>query len=78
VLKGTYLLSTYSLGLGVPFLAAGLAVGTVSRYLSRLNRYLRAVELVSAALLIVIGVLIFTDSLTRFNEYFDFGFKEGV
>jgi hypothetical protein len=53
-------------------------VSTVSRYLSRLNRYLRAVELVSAAPLIVIGVLIFTDSLTRFNEYFDFGFKEGV
>ena len=78
VLKGTYLLGSYSLGLGVPFLAAGLAVGTVSHYLSRLNRYLRAVELVSAALLIVIGVLIFTDDLTRLNEYFDFGFKEGV
>jgi len=65
-------LSVYSLGLGIPFLVTGLALGTVSGYLKRLSRYMKAVSIVSGILLIAIGVLIFTDKLTWLNPYFDF------
>ncbi len=70
--KGALLLVFYSAGLGVPFLAAGLAVGTASRYMKRLNRFLPAIEFASGVLLIVAGILLFTNRMTIFNQYFDF------
>ncbi|MBI4302192.1 MAG: sulfite exporter TauE/SafE family protein [Chloroflexi bacterium] len=77
--QGAYLLSIYSLGLGIPFLAAGLALGPVARYLKRINRYLRFVSVISGLLLIGVGVLIFTNSLVRLNQYFDFfGLGRGI
>ncbi len=72
VARGALLLVFYSAGLGVPFLAAGLAVGTVTGYLKRLNRYLPAIEIASGVLLIVAGILLFTNRMTVFNQYFDF------
>lgn len=72
VAKGALLLVFYSAGLGVPFLIAGLAVGTVTGYLKRLNRYLPAIEIASGVLLIVAGILLFTNRMTMFNQYFDF------
>src|SRR5262249_46477650 len=44
VAKGGMLLICYSLGLGVPFLVTGMAVGTVSARLKRVNRFLPAIE----------------------------------
>lgn len=72
VWRGAYLLAAYSAGLGVPFLAAGLALSPVSRHLKRLNRYLNAVSIVSGLLLIAVGALILTDKLVQLNQYFNF------
>ncbi len=72
-LQGTYLLAAFSLGLGIPFLAVGLAVSTVSGWLKRLNRFLPLISVISGILLIIIGVLIFTDKLILLNGLFDFG-----
>lgn len=72
-LQGTYLLAAFSLGLGIPFLAVGLAVSTVSGWLKRLHRFLPLVSAISGILLIVIGVLIFTNKLILLNGLFDFG-----
>jgi cytochrome c-type biogenesis protein len=77
VLEGSYLLFVYSLGLGLPFLVAGIALSTTVSYLRRLNRFMGTISLVSGILLIAIGVLIFTDKLIILNQYFDFfGFAE--
>jgi len=73
VLQGTALLAAFSLGLGVPFLAVGLALSTVSGWLKRLHRFLPAISVVSGVLLIAIGILIFTDKLILLNGIFDFG-----
>jgi cytochrome c-type biogenesis protein len=81
VAKGALLLVFYSAGLGVPFLVAGMAVGSVTAYLKRLNRFLPAIEIASGVLLIIAGILLFTNKLTIFNQYFDFfgiGSKGGL
>jgi cytochrome c-type biogenesis protein len=67
--QGVVLLIAYSLGLGIPFLAVGLAWGPVSKVLRRLNRYLGIVSVVSGVLLILMGILFFTDSLAFLSQY---------
>ena len=62
--QGVRLLAVYSLGLGVPFLATALAVNQFFSAFARIRRYYRAIEVASGALLVVIGVLIFTNRLT--------------
>jgi cytochrome c-type biogenesis protein len=64
--RGVYLLSAYSLGLGVPFLLAAASIANVSQLLRRYNRYLRYVSIVTGVFLIVIGVMLFTNTLSRF------------
>jgi cytochrome c-type biogenesis protein len=72
VWKGTMLLAFYSIGLGIPFIATGLMLGTATASLKKLNRFLPAFEVVGGVLVIVVGALIFLDRLTIFNQYFDF------
>ena len=63
--RGGVLLGAYSLGLGVPFVAAAYAV-TVSPPLSRvLTRAARPLRLVGAALLVVLGVLLVSGAYGR-------------
>ena len=61
--RGMALLAAYSAGLGVLFLATSLGVETFLRWFARFRRYLRAVEIFSGVLLLVIGYLILTDRL---------------
>ena len=68
------LLLVYSAGLAVPFLAMGAAYGSVKPVYERVKRYVGVVNYLSGALLIVIGILVFTDSLINFNSLFNFGF----
>lgn len=68
--KGVYLLTAYSIGLGIPFLILGLLPALTTRYLKRLNRHLRLVSIISGLLLIALGALIFTNSLVQLNKYF--------
>jgi cytochrome c-type biogenesis protein len=61
---GMRLLFVYSLGLGLPFILTGFAVGEFMRFFARYKKYIRAGEVFAGALLIAIGVLIFADRLT--------------
>lgn len=74
VLQAGILLLVYSIGLAIPFLAMGLAYDKVKPLYNRMKPYMGVVNYVSGALLIVIGILIFTDSLINFNSLFNFGF----
>lgn len=67
--NGGLLLTMYSLGLGVPFLLMALFFGQMSRLMRRLNRYYNAISLVSGLFLILIGVLMLTDTMTRLARY---------
>ena len=69
--KGVLLLSTYSLGMAVPFFLASLAVGHFLPLLDRLKRWLPLFNGFAGALLVIVGVLIFTDSLATINSYLE-------
>ena len=61
---GVQLLASYSAGLGVPFLATAFAIDRFIAARERIRRYYHKIELVSGALLVIIGVLIFTNRFT--------------
>lgn len=66
--QGALLLSIYSLGLGVPFILTGLLWGAIMPLWKSINRYLGIISIVSGALLIVVGILMLTGSLTWFSQ----------
>jgi cytochrome c-type biogenesis protein len=70
VAQGAYLLMVYSLGLGVPFILTGLAVVPMTRFFRRIRGVMPLVEVVTGAMIIAFGVLLFFDDLTIFNSWF--------
>ncbi len=74
VWQGVVLLAIYSAGLAVPFLAMGWGFSTMRPLYDRAKRYMGIVNYVSGAMLIVVGILIFTNSLINLNSLFNFGF----
>jgi cytochrome c-type biogenesis protein len=62
--SGAVLLAVYSLGLGVPFVIAGLFAGPFMRWMRRFRGHLDKVEKTMGALLVVTGVLFVTGQIT--------------
>jgi cytochrome c-type biogenesis protein len=65
--RGVGLLLAYSLGLGVPFLLAGLGLFKV---FGRLKPYLRPINIASGALLTVFGVIMVTGNISTLSNWF--------
>jgi cytochrome c-type biogenesis protein len=63
--QGVYLLLAYCLGLGLPFVVVGLALGAASPAIKWLSRHAFITSVVAAVLLITIGILM----LTGYLEY---------
>ena len=68
--KGVLLLSMYSLGLAVPFLLLAFGFERVSREMARLKPYLKYFEWTSGILLILMGLLLITGSLSTLSSWF--------
>lgn len=62
--QGIQLLAIYSLGLGIPFLVTALAINQFFSAFAKIRKHYHAIEIASGALLVVIGLLIFTDQFT--------------
>lgn len=62
---GMTLLTAYSVGLAVPFMAAALALERFLTIFARFKRYLPVVEKASGLLLIVLGLLLLTGRFTQ-------------
>jgi cytochrome c-type biogenesis protein len=63
VTRGIILLAFYSAGLAVPFLLTALAFNGFLTVSSKIKKHFRIVEIVGGIFLIIIGILIFTNSL---------------
>ncbi len=61
--SGVVLLVFYSLGLGVPFIATGLAFGRLTTVMARVRKRLWLVDIVAGIGLILFGALLVTDQL---------------
>jgi cytochrome c-type biogenesis protein len=68
--QGALLLGVYSIGLGLPFLIAAGLSGMLSRLLARVRGAYAVLNAVAAIFLIGMGVLIFSNRLTIFNDFF--------
>ena len=76
IADGVRLLSAYSAGLAIPFLAAALAIGWVTQILRRYGKVMHYVEVAMGVVLIIVGVMLFSgtfEQLSRFGLFVDFG-----
>jgi cytochrome c-type biogenesis protein len=78
VSEGTLLLVVYALGLGIPFLLAGLAIDHMSSILRAFRPHMLAVERASGVLLVAMGVLLFTERLTLLTAWLTRIFGTGL
>jgi cytochrome c-type biogenesis protein len=69
LVAGVRLLFVYSLGLGLPFILAAMAIGPFVAFLQRFRKYLGRVEMVMGLLLVLTGVLMLTGSLNWFGQW---------
>lgn len=70
--QGVTLLTAYSLGLGLPFIATGLAINRFLNLFGRIKKHMKLVEVTAGVLLVVVGFLVATDSLQALARYFTF------
>ncbi len=71
LLDGVALLTSYSLGLGLPLFATAMGVDRFLVYFKQVRSYLWGVSAVSGALLVVVGVLVYANSLTMITGFLD-------
>jgi cytochrome c-type biogenesis protein len=66
--RGGVLLAFYALGLAVPFLLSALAFSRVSGFFRFFRNHYAAIAIVSGTILIAMGILLYTNELTRLNS----------
>lgn len=66
---GVTMLLAYSLGLGVPFILAAIAIRPFLSFMARFRRHMGTVEKVMGGLLVVTGILILTGSINEIGQW---------
>src|SRR5436190_557776 len=67
--RGIALLAVYALGLAIPFLLTALALDRFLVWFQRFRLYIVWVDRIAGAMLIVLGILLVTDSFTLLAGY---------
>ena len=70
--KGILLLVFYSLGLAVPFILTALAIGSFSKHIRKISKYLPIISVTSGILMILMGIMVFTNKFNILNGYVNF------
>jgi cytochrome c-type biogenesis protein len=76
VALGAKLLSAYSAGLAVPFLAAALGIGWVTTILRKYSKLMHYVEIAMGVVLVIVGAMLFAgifEIIARYGYYVNFG-----
>jgi cytochrome c-type biogenesis protein len=63
--QAMWLASAYSIGLGIPFLILALGLERATGWVKRLGRYRRAFQIASGVFILIIGVMLLTNTMTR-------------
>ncbi len=71
LMNGVLLLASYSLGLGLPLFLTALGVDRFLAYFKQARAYLWGVSTVSGVLLVVVGVMIYANSLTIITSFLE-------
>lgn len=67
--RGILLLTAYAGGLAVPFVVSAVALNRFFEFSKAIRRFLRPLHVVAGLLLVVVGVLLMTDTMTALNAY---------
>ncbi len=70
IFQGTMLLIVYSLGLTIPFILTALFIEKLTKIFKKISKYSHIVSIVSGTIVTIIGILIFTNTLTKLNGIF--------
>lgn len=69
IFQGILLLLFFSIGLGIPFIITSIIFEKVKGAFKQIQSHSRTISIVSGALLIIAGILVFTGSLKYFNFF---------
>ena len=69
VRQGVSLLFVYSLGLGIPFVVAAIAIRPFLNMMQRFRKHLATVEKVLGGFLVLTGILFLTDAMTLISSW---------
>ena len=72
--QAMWLASGYSLGLGIPFLVIAIGLERATGWIKRVSRYRRAIQIASGTFIIVIGILLLTNTMSLISIW---AFKNG-
>ena len=64
-----YLLISYSLGLTLPFLITGLFVSRAQGFINRHEKVLSYINIVFGILLVILGIMVFTNTLSLISNF---------
>ncbi|MBI3027845.1 sulfite exporter TauE/SafE family protein [Candidatus Woesearchaeota archaeon] len=64
-----YLLISYSLGLTLPFLITGLFVSRMQNFIQKHEKTLSYINLVFGILLVILGIMVFTNTLSLISNF---------
>lgn len=79
--QAALLLGGYAMGLGVPFILAGLLFDRLGSFLQRMTRYLPVIEKAAGVILLLVGVLLLTDGFSligRWLQQWGIGWDLGI
>lgn len=68
-LEGGFMLTVFSAGLAIPFLLIALGIGSASRYLAHISRYLNVVSIIGGIFLIFLGILLLMGNISLFISW---------
>ena len=71
ILTGASLLSIYSAGLAIPFLISAFALDKFLLFFNRIKSKMIWIQRISGVLLIGVGILLLTGSMTVLSNYFN-------
>jgi len=69
LIQGIFLLITYSIGLGIPFVFAGYYMGNFLIFSKEARKFISKIQKISGLILIVTGILILTSKLQSIGFY---------
>ncbi len=72
VSQGMFLLLIYSMGMGIPFLLTALGVNKFFVYFNKIKKHLGLLEKITGIIMVILGVMIFTNTLTLIPGYLTF------
>ncbi len=67
IARGTVLLGTYAIGLGLPFILAAIFINRAITVMNRFKRHMGLIEKLMGGLLVLVGLMLVTGAFTSFS-----------